>query len=1300
MPTPPRHRTPSILPLLLSLLPLSLVLLPTLTSSGVIPYTTIGPDIVSPGGIALLTYAYPLFHQAYNASLPTLHLGITLSDSALPMAYSVEALQFVVDLTNFRGGVSYRGQAYNLAITYADDDGSSELVRIIYSDMFASGLYAMYFAPFGDALLQALQPVLNASQAQATLFAMENTDPSDYTQHYPNLFSMFATADETWNPPLAVVNSAAVAYHAQTGLGSPHGISTLCLYTADETLLTAAAQGVRDWVTGENARRGGVDTVRVLVDVMWSMNVSATYLDYVQPLLQCPDGVDVMVLMADSTSGLAVTSALQASQRRPKAVMGLDVVSQITITQESVVPEAAGWTVALPVSTASSTLGPQGGVFYSIFDAAEALYLWKNGSGSTLQPIYASYQYLYPAGLQIMAAAIARSASLSAADLRAAFLSLSGESGLLGSLDFSNLTGTNQARASLVSQVNRTGALVFDVYSNATLIEYPYDWPWHPLQYGDDVPSSLNQATILIAVVIAVLGAWVASIIVEQSVFVRRKGGRWWLWLMVVAASLGGVGQWCAMLMMASGVSITPPVLPVSASASEFAMLFSLPGAFVSLVPCLLLTWLGLVVLITDVESQSMRGQSRTSQTQMLLREQKEAKKKRAALSWREHVIHLYQAMSWRVLLGGMLIAVGLPLTRLPLTQQIWLVSAEPHLARWSWAVTVLLDVLVVPLCMLVYFHGLRWRVSAVFLFAAIVMQDWLVGYASLQWTYEAVGRGVPSVFLHGQVSQEAVQLLAGIIAACICLAFISLQFSRMQLSRNGLSVLVASLEQTTAQQKADIARATTRSTTLRTQLDSVCRMLDFISLNSHLPTEYAFVLAFSSTFSTFQSAWASSASNASQPTGGATKGSLVRRPTAEHKPRPQMSHNSSAVEVSEMVGQRVSRLRRHGSASVAPAPESDGGGSGQPKLSRQPSDMPTEMFSLSPSAHVPRLGEGEEGAGGGADEAVVQAGAGRVKPASLVLNDNHTLVLHSSQVASPRMSATDADAPMHVMSPTTSTTGLKKKPAGGKEWKVYDEELLTALELQMQWKEEQQGQNQGMPSSPTTKRSLTRASLGHSPITGDDPDTSFDLTMPVLPRQALQADAAQLSAQPNPSLLTLLSHPVCLELVKTELERIHSVENLIFFLHVQRYRFLTRPSTRKALALCIYEQFVKPGAPQEINLATRQRELVAAGVLKKGEDGCHVELFREAEKEVLMLMETNVMKSMQGTAMQRLCTWILAIMPVRQITEGTGEGAGEGDEWGLRASQKADPQSSKDSGGRDGSRLTPAIDSPAPPRV
>ena len=98
------------------------------------------------------------------------------------------------------------------------------------------------------------------------MIAQYNTDPVDYLPVYPNLFSNLDTQTTHWVSQLITADALAQAYHTQTGVGSPDGLSTLCLFTTDETLLQAAALGARRWVDDENARRGGRDNVTILVD--------------------------------------------------------------------------------------------------------------------------------------------------------------------------------------------------------------------------------------------------------------------------------------------------------------------------------------------------------------------------------------------------------------------------------------------------------------------------------------------------------------------------------------------------------------------------------------------------------------------------------------------------------------------------------------------------------------------------------------------------------------------------------------------------------------------------------------------------------------------------------------------------------------------------------------------------------------------------------------------------------------------------------------------------------------------------
>ena len=293
-----------------------------------IPYSTIGPGYVSLSAIEALSAYYSVGAVPHNSSYPTLRFATTLTiDESMPLDPIVEAWQAIIDVTNFRGGVHHQGQPHYVSLTYTNDGDSPILARLAYTDMIASGQYAMFIAPNSDAMQLEINPVL--SLYNATMLGMDNADPIDYASHYPYLFSVATTADTAFMGALNAVNVKAQQYFAQTGEGSANGFKTMCMFTADETLLQASASGTREWIDNENSRRGGSDNITLLVDVSWSEDATNSYFDYIPFLLQCPDNTDVMLLMGGSSTGTDVASALQASQLRPKAALGLNIVTQI-----------------------------------------------------------------------------------------------------------------------------------------------------------------------------------------------------------------------------------------------------------------------------------------------------------------------------------------------------------------------------------------------------------------------------------------------------------------------------------------------------------------------------------------------------------------------------------------------------------------------------------------------------------------------------------------------------------------------------------------------------------------------------------------------------------------------------------------------------------------------------------------------------------------------------------------------------------------------------------------------------------
>ena len=504
------------------------------------------------------------------------------------------------------------------------------------------------------------------------------------------------------------------------------------------------------------------------------------------------------------------------------------VATQVNYQVETL--DVAGWIVPLLAAVQTPTLNPRSAVFYSVYDAAYSYQYWVSGSRTnTTTNVYA---FAFMNAWSTMMAALSNANSTSASDMRAAFLSLNGEVAFLNPIRFDLVTGVNLDQAVTIAQADGNGAFNTTAASAGyTTLVYPYDWPWHPVQIGDKIFSSISSSAILVAVVIAILGAWVASIVVEQSVHVRRKGGLWQLWLMVVAASIGGVAVWCSELIASTGLTVSK-----TSGGSALPMNLALSAAFLGLLPALLLTWMGLVVLICDVENQTLHG-GRASQAQQALREQREAKKKKAALNFVDHIFHLMQCITWRIIVGGLLVAAALSLTRLAIFD-IWVTTATKHTAGRAWVTTTILETVLVPIAMLIYFHALRWRVAGVFLLAGCVLQDFLIQATSVSWYYAATVPTTPSFLYVEVVSSTEVELLAGILAAVICLIFVGLQFSRMQLSRNGLAVLVACLEQVNRKQKDTLNASISHNSFLRQQLDVLSRMLDFIALNTPQSTE------------------------------------------------------------------------------------------------------------------------------------------------------------------------------------------------------------------------------------------------------------------------------------------------------------------------------------------------------------------------------------------------------------------------------------------------------------------------------
>ena len=1359
-----RHTAFAVLVSLLALLPLTAhcQTMPPIYYS--VPMNTYGPAFNNPAIIAHLNSTY------YASSLPSLNLSwpvvqmagvITLNGQYNTYATFMQQLySFMVDMINAKGGVVVDGVPHLVSITWASDDSSSPMLLYLYQLWMNDPQYSIFLTPTQDPQMIVLNSLLLGSNR--TFFNFFASDAADFTAHYPYVWTLLTTRDQVPVPSMGLLNQRAQEYHNDVESGavqlsyegettSRWGIQTMCMYTHYDSAQLLSCGGIRAWVNATNLARltaGATEEELIVVeqDVLW--NIASTAVDqdlYYSTINLCPDHVDLLVVCGQTTNAdaSAVSAALAATQLRPKAAFTTSTLPSYTSTNNTLATQWPGWTSlgSYPANPANLP-GPPTYSTLSAFARDWASYF--NVSVSGLSTI----TLLYPSGLEIVKAALNATLSLSSDHLREAFLSLEGNT-YIRNVRLNNQTGINDASVSALAQMQLHLGLV--VPANVSQIVFPYSWPWTRVQIGDSLLLAQNSTNVIIGWVLVMLGCWVAQIIVEQAVFVRRRGGWYKVWLGLVATSLGGAGIWCSQWAMASAVSLTKP-----GDSSPLPMSFSLDVAVLAVLPALILTWSGLYMLMRDVEDNSAAAtgmhNSAAHIARQINKEQRAEKRKRAALSHKAHLYHLKDSMSRNVLGGSLLVAVAVNVTRVTLWYN-WSVQASVASAAAGWVVSVIVAVVLLCPALLMYFHALKWRTLAVFMLSGAVMIDWQVQLYTMTFKYALNVLVTPSSLYTLLLSSTAVQVITGIITAVTCFGFIGLQFSRMQLSRNGLSVLVASLENVINKHKAALQEEQHQSGYLRLQADELVRMLEAINLVRPIPKEYAWALASCSNTSTFRQqadqvavGHASSASAVGSPV--QTFDRLSSSITHTTPVSAVTSRTALIITGSPTPARSTSNSVTAGKANAIIAltqKDKDGTGIDEDNLadaqqgtiaahhssvsdtqSDSGTSTPTAAGIMIPSPTVSHLNTSPSGSTAGSmmrDSPAMSINSTNFKvgwmenstvakqPEDSEDGNNVVTELRAggrSSIVSTRSShATVQVAPPHtVVSPSSSAQSVKRdslppnQPLVVQETRVDVEPSKTSesanslsvsaqvsqIDHHSRWK---QFETDFTNLLHQQAQHATTAALEHPHVADGSRGSVSSVTgkgrggQPSGEELEFTMGAA---IKNKPTLVELLAHPVCVELLKDELERIHSVENLVFYLHAVRYRRLQTAKTRRMLASLIFDTFIAENAEQQINISTRQRDAIQAQLKRRGDDVATPQLFHEAEREVALLMETNVMKTFAGSAAYRLCTLVMAAIDVDKATgkwaderRGLASGGG-GDGWGddVRTSMVGSSQGSR----------------------
>ena len=1253
-----------------------------------IPTYTFGPNFTNPTAVAYINATY------YNGSLPTLDIswpviklaGVITTNGqydALGTMFQ-QIYSFMVDSINARGGIVVNGTAHLLSITWASDDSSMSYLDYLYTQWMNDPQYTAYIAPQQDPQLQSLNSlIVGSNRTFLNTFALAS---ANFAPHYPYIFSAVQPRERIPMPSMDQLNLRAQLYHDDVSSGavklsyagettSRWGIQNVCLHTHNDPAQILTCNGVRQWINATNLERQAAgatqaELIQIEQDVFWDIDPKAVQQDlYTSSFNLCPDHVDVLVVCGQTSVAdtIAVAAALAATELRPKAAFSSSGMPGFTASNTQMATQWPGWTSLTSPAIPPATLPAS--TFKTALQFKRDWAAYFNVSVGAITVL----QVVYSMPLDVLKAALTTTVSLSADDLRVAFLGLNGTYSFVRPVTIDPLTGVNDGSVTWIGQMSSSG-LVLAV--NVSNLIYPYNWSWSRLQVGDRLNMSQSSINVIIGWVLVMLGCWVAQIVVEQAVFVRRRGGWYQLWLCVVATSLGGAGVWCSQWTMSTALTLTKPtngdVLPIS---------FSFDVAILAVLPAIILTWSGLYVLMRDVEDNSddaaSARHSAAHVARQILRERKAEKQKRAALSQIAHLYHLKDSMSLNVVVGAVLIALAIGLTRVTLWYN-WYMQATIVSAAAGWIVSISVTVVLLLPALLMYFHAFKWRTAAVFMLAGAVMIDWQVHLNRIQFQYATTALVTPTALYTVLLSSTAVQLITGIITAITCFGFIGLQFSRMQLSRNGLSVLVASLENVINKQKSALHHEQRQSSYLQIQADELVRMVETINIVRPIPKEYAWALASCSNTSTFLQQHEHvefTAANAatSYLTSPSTVGSLepdsrtsLESVTRRQSRAPLTAGQAEAImalsrqdddvlDVHAFVKPVLDEPRKVLSSSI--------NSSLRPTVTRsslQPSSAtvahePAVKPDSLQASHTPITNTQQTGWTDSQTrklEAYIapstseydNAEKGEDRIVSNVHRSLTTRLSSQAQTGSPQEASMvrcallagaggELSRDSESMGLLTSIGHHTHVDHHGRQ-KQYEADLVALLNKQ----------SQSVAVAALEHPHSAEASHGSSSITALDrrgrgrSADDFDFTM-----------SAAVACKPT--LVELLAHPVCVELLKDELERIHSVENLVFYLHAARYRQLQSARARRLVGTLIYDTFVAENAPQQINISTRQRDTIQTTLKKRGDDACTPFMFREAEREVALLMEMNVMKTFTTTSAYRVCALALSAIDVNKAS-------------------------------------------------
>ena len=447
------------------------------------------------------------------------------------------------------------------------------------------------------------------------------------------------------------------------------------------------------------------------------------------------------------------------------------------------------------------------------------------------------------ASLDVMTSALSQSASLLPTDVLTSMNNMNGTT-IMGAFQLYPYAHFN-ARAVYFPFQLQNGVNVF--IDSIEKLDYPVVWPWQSVRAGDHLHTDQTSTLIPVAVFLSIAGYWVGLVLVEQAILYKRSKKfvvRYYFWLYLMSVSMGAAGVWTALLVQTAAWTVD-----CAQCTADMTVSYSLGISLLALVPAVILTFIGLVIIgssiaTTDTRVTPLQSDIGASDIDIPIlsvsvrsskRNPSTAPRTRTDVCGRVRsaLLHLYSDGSLRMIVGSGFIAAAIVATRQTLMSGVILngtlqdnVIAAVFSSLIVWMIT--------SVAMTVYFYAVYYRFFGFVLLTAASLFHYQFLFSLMTVSYaptQADELSDNNLYAHS-VDPLIVTLIASIFGAVTGVVFIGLQFNAMQLSYQALALVIQ-------KQNGKLTSAATQRRHLKTQIrngevliNEMSKQLDVITLS------------------------------------------------------------------------------------------------------------------------------------------------------------------------------------------------------------------------------------------------------------------------------------------------------------------------------------------------------------------------------------------------------------------------------------------------------------------------------------